>query len=183
MSEYGQGHLRSPETDALADWIHGVTGREMVAAHFPDGGQMPDLPYATVVLQADTIGWPETEVELIAGDPVAPLPNLTEKSTTLNELWVSMNFMAGDPSRDFKQLRASLGLTKWKHALQHGGLGFSRMVGPRDLSEIVKDDWMARQQADLYFYMNTEITADTNTIETIVITNNIVTPPSVITIP
>lgn len=183
MTLDSQQEFRTPEGDALTEWIEGVTGRAVVFDHFGYGGPRPDRPFCAMVISKHTMGTPEVEHVVLDPDPGIPETNLVDTATSFNEFFVSMNLVEGDPSADFATLRTSLGLQHWRDVLARGGLGYSRMVGPRDLSEIVKDDWQARQQADLVFHGSTEFTAPNYSIESVEITNNLATPPRVIAVP
>lgn len=173
-----QQEFRSPEGDALSNWIHGVTGREVVIDQFAQGGTRPADPYATIRIAKSTIGRHTTEFVEKDPKPAVPLPDLEERVSSLNEVFVSMNLIKGNPLQDFAELRASLGLSRWQEELSIGGLGFSRLSGPRDLTGIQDNDWEARQQGDWFFYAVTQVSEDQHSIESIEIRNNLRTPTS-----
>lgn len=177
-----QQDYRSPEGDALAEWIFGVTGREVVIDQFGQGGPRPEDAFASIKIAKLTIGRHVTENVVKDPEPAIPEANLEERVDMLNEVAVSMNLVKGNTLQDFAKLRASLGLTRWQEVLTLGGLGFSRLVGPRDLSDIVENDWEARQQGDWFFYAVTRIVEDQYSIESIDIVNNIITPTSTTTV-
>ncbi len=182
MTTGNQQDLRTAASNALAAWVSGVTGREIVWDHFEGGGTRPDRAFAAMVLIFIPLGQHATEYTEKAGPPVIPAPNLTEKVSMFVEVFVSMNLIMGDPAADMRSLRTSLGLLQWQEELDKGGLGFSRLLGPRDLTEIVKEDWEARVQADWFFYTTDELSADAFSIESIDITNKLLDPDSTQTI-
>jgi hypothetical protein len=179
---FDQQSYRSPEGDALVEWIGGVTGRDVVIDQFGRGGPRPDKPFATIKLTKATVGRHVTEFVVKEPAPVAPLPNIEEQVSTLNEVSVSMNLIKGNTVQDFSLLRSSLGASRWQDVLSRGGLGFSRLQGPRDLTAIEENDWESRQQGDWFFYAVSVFTEEQYSIESIEIRNSLRTPTSIITV-
>ncbi len=163
---------RSAITEALSDWVSGVTDREVVFDDISRMGPRPDRGACSINFGVTPIGFPETTFSDIDGDPPIPEENVTESSKTNSVLLLSMNLLGGrDTREDMGRLRGSMGLSKWHDPLWVAGIGFSRVSDFRDLSDIVKNEPESRHQADWEFIAREEITAGTFSIEQIDIIN------------
>lgn len=163
---------RSTMTDALSDWVAGVTDRKTVFDNVSRMGPRPSRGSCSIVFSVFPIGFHETIVEDIAGSPAIPLPNITETSRTNSMLILSMNLLGGGDTReDMGKLRASMGLSRWHDLLWETGIGFSRVSEFRDLSDMVKHETESRHQADWEFIAREEFAGEISSIESVSITN------------
>jgi len=124
-----------------------------------------------MVLGHIPVGFGQTEITEVDGDPPIPDPDLLETHSVSGTLLVSMNLIGGDTLWDMQQLRASVGLSEYSDRFDAVGLGFARVGEFRDLSEIVKNEPEARHQADWEFNVVTSHAGDLFSIESATITN------------
>lgn len=163
---------RSAITDALNDWVFGVTDREVVFDNISRMGPRPNRGACSITFSVTPIGFSETTFEEIAGDPPIPGESMIESSKTNSVLLLSMNLLGGrDTREDMGRLRGSMGLSRWHDLLFVAGIGFSRVSDFRDLSDIVKSEPESRHQADWEFIAREEITDAIFSIEQVSIIN------------
>lgn len=163
---------RSAITDALNDWVSGVTDREVVFDDISRMGPRPDRGACSITFGVTPLGFHETTFSDIDGDPPIPEVNVTESSKTNSMLLLSMNLLGGrDTREDMGRLRGSMGVSRWHDLLFVAGIGFSRVSNFRDLSDIVKSEPESRHQADWEFITREEFTDDIFSIEQVDIIN------------
>lgn len=169
--------IGSTITDALHDWVAGVTDREPVFDNVANMGPRSTQRSCSMVLGATPIGHLESlteDIPVADGDPPIPIPepNVRERALTNYVLSISMNLLGGnDTLGDMNMLRESMGLSSWHDPLYAAGLAFSRVSIFRDLSELVKHEPEPRHQADWEFLARGELTADIPSIEQVEIVN------------
>lgn len=167
---------------ALSEWVAGVTDRVPVFMNVGGMGPRPDRPFCSMLLSSLPSGRHEVVISDIEGDPAVPLPNIRETSSTRHVLGISMNLVGGgDTLEDMQDLRASLGLSRWRELLwlEGAGIGFSKVSEFRDLSDIVKNEPEPRHQADWEFLAGRSISQDLSSIEQVTITNEMAQGSSV----
>ena len=174
---------RSTMTNALSEWVAGVTDRKVVIDQVYRMGPRESRRACSIVFSVFPIGFHETIISDIDGDPAIPDPNITETSRTNSTLILSMNLLGGlDTREDMGKLRASMGLSRWHDLLWEAGIGFSRVSEFRDLSDIVKNETEPRHQADWEFIAREEFADEISSIEQVSITNtgngDVITVPS-----
>lgn len=162
--------------DALSEWANDVTGREVVFGNVAKMGPRSnrDDGACSMLLSSTPSGHHEVAISNIEPVPDVPAPDITETSSTRHVLGISMNLLGGsDTLGDMQQLRASLGLSKYREMLwlEGQGIGFSRVSDFRDLSDIVKHEPEPRHQADWEFLAAHSISADLSSIAQVEITN------------
>ena len=157
--------------DALADWVVAVTGREPVFDMLANMGPRPSRQFVSMVLSTHTQGHHFSTITELPGPPAIPAVNIKQSASFLNRLLISMNVVGGDTYSDMLELRGSIGIQTHRDTLWNGGLGFGTMSEVRDLTEVVKEDYEQRHQADWMFHAISDISLDISSIEDVVITN------------
>lgn len=163
---------RSTINDALSEWVSGVTKRKTIFDNVARMGPRSSKIGCSMVLGITHSGFGDVELEDLPGDPPIPEPTMLETSRVQGTLFVSMNLLKGDTLLDMAKLRASVNLTSNSELFKKAGLGFARVGDIRDLSEIVQNEPEPRHQADWEFNIQTELTDEIFSIESVLITGN-----------